>query len=58
MIHREHGTGLRTWAAQVARHRSSKRAIVALARRIGIILHWMWIGGTDFYADGPAQNTA
>lgn len=31
----------RTWAALVARHRGSKRAMVALARRIGVILHRM-----------------
>jgi hypothetical protein len=32
--------------------------MVALARRIGVILHCMWIEGTDFRSDGPAQKAA
>jgi hypothetical protein len=30
----------------VAKRRGSKRAKVALARKIGVILHRMWIDGT------------
>ena len=44
-------TWLRTWAAQVARRRGAKRAMVALARRIAVILHRMWIDDTDFRSD-------
>jgi hypothetical protein len=33
---------------QVARRRGGKKAIVALARRLTIILHRMWIDGTQF----------
>jgi Phosphodiester glycosidase len=32
----------------VARRRSSKRAKVALARKIAVILHRMWIDGTTY----------
>jgi hypothetical protein len=32
--------------------------MVALARRIGVILHRMWIDDVDFHADGPAPNAA
>lgn len=39
MMHRGRSTWLRTWAARVARRRGSKRAMVALARRISVILH-------------------
>jgi transposase len=56
MMHRGRATWLRTWAAQVARRRGSKRAMVALARRIGVILHRMWIEDADFRSDGPALN--
>jgi transposase len=38
MMHRGRSTWLRTWAAQLARRRGAKRAMVALARRIGVIL--------------------
>ena len=58
MMHRGRATRLRSWAAQVARRRGSKRAMVALARRIGVILHRMWVEDTDFRTDGPAQNAA
>jgi transposase len=30
----------------VAKRRGSKRAKVALARKIGVILHRMWVDGT------------
>lgn len=30
--------------------------MVSLARRIGGILHRMWVEDTDFRADGPAPN--
>jgi transposase len=58
MMHRGRSTWLRTWAAQVARRRGAKRAMVALARRIGVILHRMWIDDMEFHADGPAPNAA
>lgn len=58
MMHRGRSTWLRTWAAQVARRRGTKRAMVALARRIGVILHRMWIDDMDFHADAPAPKAA
>ena len=58
MMHRGRTTWLRTWAAQVARRRGSKRAMVALARRIGVILHRMWVEDTDFRAYGSTPNVA
>jgi len=46
---------LKAWAAQIARRRGHKKAIIALARRIGVILHRMWIDGTDFrWGEQPA----
>jgi transposase len=39
---------LKAWAMKVARHRGMKRAIVALARRMAVIMHRMWVDGTDF----------
>jgi hypothetical protein len=32
----------------VARRRGTKKARVALARKLGVILHRMWIDGTSF----------
>ena len=58
MMHRRRSTWLRTWAAQVARRRGGKRAMVALARRIGVILHRMWVDDTDFRSDIPIPHAA
>jgi transposase len=49
---------LKAWAAQVSRRRGRKKAIVALARRIGVILHRMWVDGTDFHWGTPSANAA
>ncbi len=58
MMHRGRSTWLRTWAAQVARRRGAKRAMVALARRISVILHRMWVDDTDFRSDTAVALTA
>jgi len=39
---------LKAWAMQVARRRGMKKAIVALARRLAVILHRIWVDGTEF----------
>ena len=39
---------LKAWAMRIAKRRGRKRAVVALARRMGVILHRMWADGTDF----------
>lgn len=39
---------LRAWAMKIAKHRGMKRAIVALARRLAVIMHRMWVDGTEF----------
>ena len=39
---------LKAWALRVAKLRGKKRATVALARRIGVVLHRMWRDGTEF----------
>jgi transposase len=39
---------LKAWAMNVARRRGQQKAIVALARRLAVIMHRMWIDGTEF----------
>jgi transposase len=39
---------LKAWAMKIARHRGTKKAIVALARRLAVIMHRMWVDGTEF----------
>jgi transposase len=39
---------LKAWAMHIARRRGMKKAIVALARRLAVIMHRIWIEGTAF----------
>jgi transposase len=39
---------LKAWAMKIARQRGMKKAIVALARRLAVIMHRIWVDGTEF----------
>jgi transposase len=39
---------LKAWAMKIAKGRGMKKAIVALARRLAVIMHRIWIDGTEF----------
>ena len=39
---------LKAWAMQIARRRGVKKAIVALARRLAVVMHRIWVDGTEF----------
>lgn len=39
---------LKAWAMKIAQKRGLKRAIVALARRLAVIMHRIWVDGTEF----------
>ena len=43
-----HWSWLKAWGMRVAQRRGIRRAIVAVARRLAVILHRMWTDGTDF----------
>ncbi|MEO0995364.1 MAG: IS110 family transposase [Pseudomonadota bacterium] len=51
ILTRSHRTfGLKTWALKIARRRGLRKARVALARRLGVIMHAMLRDGTLFEA--------
>ena len=41
-------SSLKRWALAVAQRRGMKRAKVALARKLGVVLHRMWVEATEF----------
>lgn len=41
-------SALKRWGMDVAKRRGMKRAKVALARKLGIVLHRIWVDGTSF----------
>jgi len=48
LAHSNKWSWLKAWAMQIARRRGMKRAIVALARRLAVIMHRIWVDGTEF----------
>lgn len=41
-------TPLKAWAMRIAARRGAKRAKIALARKLAVIMHRMWVDGTEF----------
>jgi transposase len=49
---------LKAWAMKIARRRGLKKAIVALARRLAVIMHRIWVDGTEFRWTGDQAAVA
>jgi transposase len=49
---------LKAWAMGVAKRRGMRKAKVALARKLAVILHRMWIDGTEFHWSREAAEPA
>jgi len=51
---------LKAWGVRVAQRRGMRRAIVAVARRLAVVLHRMWVDGSEFRwsKDSAAVSTA
>ena len=50
------GGWLKSWAAKLAARAGLRKAKVALARRLAVILHRMWIDGTSFMFAAPSRT--
>lgn len=53
-----HWSALKAWGMRIAKRAGARRARVALARKIAVILHRMWLSGTDFQWEAPASGEA
>jgi transposase len=51
-------SALKAWALRVARTRGLKRAKVALARKLAVVLHRLWVDGTEFRWSSEAAASA
>ena len=49
------GGALKSWATRLAARAGKKKAKVALARKLAVILHRMLVSGTPFDADKAAM---
>lgn len=45
---------LKTWGLKLLRTKGRRRALVAVARKLAVILHRMWVTNTPFNAEGAA----
>ncbi len=45
---------LKTWGLKLMRTKGRRRALVAVARKLAVILHRMWVTNTPFNAEGAA----
>jgi transposase len=48
------GSALKSWAARLAKRAGRKKATVALARKLAVIMHRMLVDGTRFDASAAA----
>jgi hypothetical protein len=55
LTHSKKWSWLKAWGMRVAQRRGMRRATVAVARRLAVVLHRMWVDGTDFrWSNGSA----
>jgi transposase len=45
---------IKTWGLNIARRSSMKNACVAVARKLAVIMHRIWVDGTEFNWAAPA----
>jgi transposase len=50
------GSSLKGWAMRVAKRAGMRKAKVALARKLAVVLHRMMVDGTEFVAGKAAAN--
>ena len=48
LTHGSKWSWLKAWGMRVAQRRGMRRAIVAVARRLAVVLHRMWVNGSEF----------
>src|SRR5260370_4717865 len=48
LIHSGKWSWLKAWGLRAAQRRGIRRAIVAVARRLAVVLHRMWVDGSEF----------
>ena len=51
-------SALKAWALRVAGRHGMKKAKVALARKLAVVMHRMWVDGTSFHRGKAAMTVA
>jgi hypothetical protein len=58
LTHPVRGSVLKSWAARLAARSGMRKAKVALARKLAVVLHRMLVDGTPFAANRAAAAVA
>jgi transposase len=58
LTHPVKGSALKSWGIRLAKRSGPKKAKVALGRKLAVILHRMWVDGTDFDFTRGAASVA
>lgn len=45
------GSPIKSWGMRLMRTKGRRRAVVAVARKLAVLLHRMWVDGTEFRSD-------
>ena len=45
------GSPIKSWGMRLMRNKGRRRAVVAVARKLAVLLHRMWVDGTEFRSD-------
>lgn len=51
------GSGIKSWGLRLIRRKGRRRAVVAVARKLAVVIHRMWTDGTEFRRD-PLEGVA
>lgn len=41
-------SGLKAWGVRLMKTKGRRRALVAVARKLAVVLHRIWVDGSDF----------
>jgi transposase len=58
MVRTKKRCALKAWGMRIAKRSSMKNARVAVARKLAVILHRMWLDGTDFQWSQQVEEAA
>lgn len=50
-------SGIKSWGLRLVRRKGRRRAVVAVARKLAVVMHRMWTDGTEFRRE-PSEGTA
>jgi transposase len=56
MTRSSRGSPIKAWGIQLAKKRGHRRAVIAVARKLAVILHRMWIDDTTFQWSAEGQT--